>query len=240
MTYSHLTRTTRLEVNFGVKLCAGGLVLRQLVELGRQGLFSWIERRTVAVRTIRGIRVVVENTRPDVVTAEVFARLDGALGLIEQYSPAHFRRLRRDFAQIVSRRYPCRGAYLPQERTCLVELTFTVNPSFTLPQVAATILHEAMHARLHRMGVRQERLSRAREERFCRRAEIEFGQAVPGGEPVVRRALESLAGADEEIAPVIDWALASQRVAQADLEALDAPLWVKRAIARRRDLTVSE
>ena len=194
----------------------------------------------MAVRTIRGIRVVVENTRPDVVTAEVFARLDGALGLIEQHAPAHFRRLRRDFAQILSCRYPCRGAYLPQERICIVELTFTVNPAFTLPQVAATILHEAMHARLHNMGVRQERLSRAREERFCRRAEIEFGQAVPGGEPVGRRALESLAGADEEVAPVIDWALARQRVAQADLEALDAPLWMKRGIARRRGLTAGE
>ncbi len=175
------------------------------------------------MRAIRGIRVVVENTRPDVQTAMVFARLDGALDLIEQYSPAHFRRLRRDFAQIVSRRYPCRGAYLSHDRTCLVELTFTVNPAFTLPQVAAVILHEAMHARLDRMGVRRERLSPGREERFCRRAEIEFGQVVPGGEPVVRRALEALAAADEEVAPAIDWALASQRVAEADLEALHTP-----------------
>ena len=215
-------------------------MLRFLVELGRQGALRRIERRALDVRTVRGIRVVVENTRPDVVTDEVFARLDGALGLIEQYAPAHFRRMRRDFAQIVSRRYPCRGAYFPQERTCLVELTFTVNPAFTLPQVAATILHEAMHARLHAMGVRQDRLSRAREERFCRRAEIEFGRVVPDGEPVVRRALESLAAADEEVAPAIDWALASRRVAQADLEALDAPRWVKRAIAERYGLTADE
>jgi hypothetical protein len=215
----------------------GGLVLRDLVDFGRQSLLRWIERRAVEVRTIRGIRVVVENSRPDIATGDVFARIDGALGLIEQYAPPHFRRLRRDFAQIVSCRYPCRGAYLPQERICIVELTFTVNPSFTLPQVAATILHEAMHARLHETGVRQERVSRAREERFCRRAEIEFGQVVPNGEPVVRRALESLAGADEEVAPAIDWALARQRVAQADLEALDAPPWMKRAIARRRGLT---
>ena len=215
-------------------------MLRYLIELGRQGVLRRIERRALDVRTVRDIRVVVENTRPDIQTAEVFSRLDGALGLIEQYAPAHFRRLRRDFAQIVSRRYPCRGAYLPQERTCLVELTFTVNPAFTLSQVAATILHEAMHARLHAMGVRQDRLSRAREERFCRRAEIEFGRVVPDGEPVVRRALESLAAADEEVAPAIDWALASRRVARADLEALDAPPWVKRAIAERYGLTADE
>ena len=185
-------------------------------------------------RTIRGIPVVVVNTRPDISTNEVLARLDGALALIERYQPATFRRMRRDFARIVSRRYPCRGAYFPDERSCLVELTFTVNPDFTLPQVAATILHEAMHARLDRMGVRGERLGRAREERFCRRAEIEFGQAVPGGEPVVERALATLAGADAEVAPAIDWALASERVARADLEALRVPAWMKRAAIRRR------
>lgn len=185
-------------------------------------------------RTIRGIPVAVVNTRPDVATAEVLSRLDGALALIERYQPTTFRRMRRDFARIVSRRYPCRGAYFPDERTCLVELTFTVNPDFTLPQVAATILHEAMHARLDRMGVRSECVSRAREERFCRRAEIEFGQAVPGGEPVVERALATLAGADAEVAPAIDWALASERVARADLEALRVPAWVKRAALEHR------
>ena len=187
-------------------------------------------------RTFRGIPVVVENTRPDIDTEEVFARIDGALALIEQYQPWTFRRMRRDFAAIVSRRYPCRGAYFPDERVCLVELTFAVNPDFTLPQVAATVLHEAMHARLDRMGVRGEHVSRAREERFCRRAEIEFGQAVPGGAPVVERALASLAGADAEVAPTIDWALASERFARADLEALQAPAWLKRAAARRRGL----
>ena len=187
-------------------------------------------------RTLRGVEVVVENGRPDIDTAAVLARIDGALELIERYQPWTFRRLRRDFARILSCRYPCRGAYVPQERTCIVELTFTVNPQFTLPQVAATIVHEAMHARLDRMGVRSERLDRTREERFCRRGEIEFGTAVPGGEPVVERALASLAGADAEVAPAVDWALAERRVAQADLEALAAPAWVKRAIARRAGL----
>ena len=199
-------------------------------------LTRWLERQGTVARTIRGIPVVVENTRPDVSTDEVLARLDGALALIERHQPANFRRMRRDFARILSKRYPCRGAYIPAERTCLVELTFTVNPAFTLPQVAATILHEAMHARLDRMGVRSELVSRAREERFCRRAEIEFGQAVPGGEAVVERALATLAGADEDVAPAIDWALASERVARVDLEALQVPAWVKRAAARQRGL----
>lgn len=208
-------------------------MLSEWIERGRESLQRLVQGRNTATRTLRGIPVVVVNTRPEIETNAVFARIDGALALIEQYQPWIFRHLQRDFARIVSARYPCRGAYIPAERTCLIELTFSVNPEFTLPQVAATILHEGMHARIDRCGVRTAELSRAREERFCRRAEVEFGQLVPDGAPVVERALMSLAAADEEVAPAIDWALASRRVAAADLEALRAPAWVKRALSDR-------
>jgi hypothetical protein len=176
------------------------------------------------------------NTRPDIDSEEVFQRLDTALGLIERYQPSHFRRMHRDFARIQVRRFPCRGAFFPETRTCLVELTFVVNPEFTPTQVAATILHEAMHARLDNAGVKYESTSAAKHERFCRRAEVEFGMLAPNGEPVVERALASLASADDEVAPVIDWEIAGRRVDAADLEALSAPEWMKRAIARQAGL----
>jgi hypothetical protein len=158
-----------------------------------------------------------------VATADVLRRLDEALGLIERYTPHHFRRLGRDFSRILVRRYACRGAYLPADRSCLVELTFTVNRDFSTAQIAATMLHEAMHARLHRLGFPLAMADRARQERFCRRAEIEFGQAVPGGAPIVARAMASLEAPDEAVAPAIDAVLAAQRVAQADLDARRRP-----------------
>ena len=184
-------------------------------------------------RIVRGLPVTLINTRPDIDSEQVFSRLDASLGLIEQYQPSHFRRMRRDFSRIQVRRFPCRGAYFPETRICLVELTFVVNPEFTPTQVAATILHEAMHARLDNAGVRYDSLAAAKHERFCRRAEVEFGMVAPDGEPVVERALASLASADNEVAPVIDWEIAGRRVANADLEALSAPDWMKRAIAPR-------
>jgi hypothetical protein len=141
--------------------------------------------------------------------------------------------MHRDFARILVRRFPCRGAYFPDTRTCLVELTFVVNRDFTPTQVAATILHEAMHARLDNAGVKYDPTAAAKHERFCRRAEVEFGMVAPDGAPVVERALASLASADDEVAPVIDWELAGRRVEQADLAALSAPDWMKRAIARQ-------
>lgn len=187
-------------------------------------------------RTVRGLPVTLINTRPDIDSEDVFGRLDAALGLIERYQPSHFRRMRRDFARIQVRRFPCRGAYFPETRTCLVELTFVVNRDFTPTQVAATILHEAMHARLDNAGVKYESASAAKHERFCRRAEVEFGMVAPDGAPVVERALASLASADDAVAPVIDWEIAGRRVEHADLAALSAPDWMKRAIARRTGL----
>lgn len=187
-------------------------------------------------RVIRGLPVTLRNTRPDIDSEDVFTRLDSALGLIERYQPSHFRRMHRDFARIQVRRFPCRGAYFPDTRICLVELTFVVNRQFTPTQVAATILHEAMHARLDNAGVKYDPAGAAKHERFCRRAEVEFGMIAPDGAPVVERALASLASADDEVAPAIDWELAGRRVDAADLSALSAPDWMKRAIARRAGL----
>jgi len=173
----------------------------------------------ITEHSVRGIPVLVNNTRPDIDTNEVMARLDRTLALIEQYVPHHFRHLKRDFTYIVVERFACRGAYFHQQHACLVELTFTVNPVFSDAEVAATILHEAMHARLHRLGFPLEMEDRARQERFCRRAEIEFGELVPSGDRVIARANATLLASDEDVAPVIDPRLAAQRIAEADRRA---------------------
>ncbi len=172
---------------------------------------------------VRGIPVVINNTRRDIKTADVLARLERTLALIERFVPHHFRHLKRDFAYIIVERFACRGAYFHERRACLVELTFSVNPDFSDAEVAATILHEAMHARLHQLGFPLEMEDRARQERFCRRAEIEFGLLVPNGERVVERAQWTVIQSDEDVAPVIDPRIAAQRIAEVDRAALQAP-----------------
>src|SRR5437868_6117952 len=74
--------------------------------------------------TVRGFPVFVENTRPDIATPAVVARLDEALALIEQYQPWRLAHLRRDVRQFLIVRYPCRGAFFPDTRSCMTELTF--------------------------------------------------------------------------------------------------------------------
>ena len=182
--------------------------------------FESVSRRLATSRhTVRGFSVTVVNTRPDIATADVVARLGNALALIEQHTPHYARHLRRDFAGFLVQRYACRGAYFPDTRLCMVELTFCVNDTITEAQIAATILHEGMHARLHALGFPLEMEDRARQERFCRKAEIEFGRLVPGGDAIIDRALQALALEDRDVAPVIDERLAAERVARADRDA---------------------
>jgi hypothetical protein len=170
------------------------------------------------VHDVRGFRVVVENSREDIATADVLARLDEALALIDRHQPWRLRHLRRDLREFRVVRFPCRGAYFPAERACMTELTFLARRDITAAPVASSIVHEGMHARAHNMGVRPETRDLAREERICRRAELEFGMSLPPdlGAPVIERARASLELADDEVAPAIDWAEAARRQAAVD------------------------
>ena len=165
------------------------------------------------VHDVRGFRVLVENGRPDISTPAVLARLDAALELIERVQPWRLRHLRRDLHQFYVVRYPCRGAYFPGERVCLTELTFLARTDISAAPVASSIIHEGIHARVDRMKLHPASRDRAREERLCRRAELDFGLALPPelGAPVVERAAQSLALEDEGVAPTIDWAEAQRR-----------------------------
>ena len=171
-------------------------------------------------RVIQGIRVDVLNTREDVSTERVFRRAEAVIRRVQQYQPWRLAHIRRDIAGIVVMRYACRAAYFPDQGVCMLELTFMANEQFSDSQVAASFVHEGMHARLDRLsakyGITPFAAARARHERICRRAELDFGLAVPDGAPVVQRAVESMRLADDDVAPAIEWGEAERRIAEVD------------------------
>jgi hypothetical protein len=196
-------------------------MIESLLARLRARLAAWRPLAPREEHRVRGMRVIVENTRADIATADVLARLDDALALIERHQPWRLRHLQRDVAQLLVARFPCRGAYFPAQRTCLTELTFLARRDISAATVASSILHEGIHARVASWRARGGSLAEpdmAREERLCRMAELDFGRALPPGlgDPVVQRALASLALADDEVAPAIDWELAQRRVDDAD------------------------
>ena len=93
-----------------------------------------------------------------------------------------------------------------------------MNPRHTLAEIAASIVHEATHARIAARCGPLPQSYRAREERLCRQAELEFGLAMPGGAVVVERARQALSMTDRDVAPVVDWTEGARRVAAADAE----------------------
>jgi hypothetical protein len=178
-----------------------------------RSLFLGVDVVSAEQHVVRGFPVVVENTRPDIATPAVLQRLDEALVLIERHQPWRFAHLRRDVERFWIVRYPCRGAFFPDTRTCMTELTFLARTDITAAPVASSILHEGMHARVHAMGVSPVERDMAHEERICRRAELAFGRALPPalGGPVIERAEASLRLTDTDVAPAIDWAEAQRR-----------------------------
>ncbi len=172
-------------------------------------------------RTVRGIDVLLENSRPDIADEDVFARMDEVLAMIERYAPAKLRRLRKDIAGIDVKRFACRGAFFGETRRVLTELTFIVNREFSIAEIASSLLHEGVHARVHAAGVFRTAESLAKEERLCRATEMWWGHAVPSGAKVIERASALLTMSDADVAPVVDWREAAARVAEVDRRAAE-------------------
>ena len=174
----------------------------------RDALDARRSRRT----TILGVPVWFLNDRADIDDAHLEARFGEALALIRDHAPRSLARLRTDVAHVWVRRWPNRGIFFGDTRIMVVDTTFVVNPDFVPAQVAATIVHEGVHARVTAMGVARTQASLPKEERLARRAEIDFGRRAPGGAAVVERALAILAMADDEVAPRIDLAEAEAKL----------------------------
>ena len=86
---------------------------------------------------MHGIRIDLENSRPDIASSDVLERLGEALDLIAQYQPWRLRHLQRDIDAIRVVRFACRGAFVPDERVIITELTFLARRDITAAPVAS-------------------------------------------------------------------------------------------------------
>ena len=188
-------------------------------------------------RAVHGLPVAIRNDRLDVETDQLVARLDAALSIIASTTPRLYRHLCQDFTGFVLQSYPTRAAYQPWNRTCIVEVTFLGNASFSAAQLAAAIVYESVRARLHVAGARLSEPPSAKEARLCRRTEREFDRSVSGGEPVVARGWKALALGDKDAAPARDWEGAPERTRAGDVDALPIPAWARQVVARLRRVT---
>jgi hypothetical protein len=169
---------------------------------------------------------------------ELWRKLEDALRLIATHAPVWIARMRRLGVRIHVQRTPGTRAKLVAGQVSVLDSYFVAN--FFPAQVASSIVHEAVHARVHAREVPHRQETMSREERICRRAELRFGRTllahqVEGAEAVIQRAEESLSLADDEVAPAVDWRELDALERATRLEESALPGWYRRWAARRLD-----
>ncbi|HST57990.1 MAG TPA: hypothetical protein VLK84_04870 [Longimicrobium sp.] len=151
-------------------------------------------------RRMHGIDVWVMNDHLHASTEAMFDKIAAALDRVAAVQPWRIGQMRRDFSRIFVRQNTGVRAQFDGERNCVLDTFFVAK--FAPAQVASSIVHEGVHARLRRGGRRVPADLIAWEERLCRKAELGFGLRVPDGEAVVERALNALALSDADVAPL--------------------------------------
>jgi hypothetical protein len=121
--------------------------------------------------------------------------VEDALHLIKAYDPRRYGRLLRDLERIwVLLIVGGIGHFDGLLWACVLDPRFVLNETRTTEQIAATIVHEATHARLWRCGFRYSKEARPRIEAICFRRERAFATKLPNGEQVQEDADSRLKG----------------------------------------------
>jgi hypothetical protein len=120
-------------------------------------------------------------------------RIEQALGLIKTYDPIRYRRLLRDLERVWALMIPYNlGQFEESLWACKLDQRFVLDEATTVEQIAASIVHEATHARLARCGIGYDEPIRHRVELICVRSEMAFATRIPDGNSVWDEAERSL------------------------------------------------
>jgi hypothetical protein len=139
---------------------------------------DWVELKISRTQTIDGILIVYEKSADQVVEA---------LSLIKTFDPLRYARLRRDIKRIWVRVIGAGMANFEWTTwTCNLDPRFMKDRSAAA--TACSIIHEATHARLCRLGIGYDEKLRTRVEQACFRRELAFASKLPDGSDARRYA----------------------------------------------------
>lgn len=123
---------------------------------------------------------------------EDLPRTEAALLLIKKHSRIHYSRVTRDLAKVWIRvLLEAWAEYDDALKACVLDERYVASAS--LESLAATIVHEATHARLARCGFGYKEDMRSRIESVCHRRELDFAARLPDSADLqheIERALE--------------------------------------------------
>jgi hypothetical protein len=164
--------------------------------------------RRLPARQIAGFRVAFACRSEGL--DDLVLRLAEGLALLEQRDPLRFSRARRELMGIVVEDWGTKADILAHYdfalRMCVLNASFLREAgAISALDVALSVVHEATHARLHRVGIGACQMhndgTRIRTERICKRSELAFSNRLPevGAIRVLReKLLVELAGVERE------------------------------------------
>jgi hypothetical protein len=184
-------------------------------------------------RTLHGIPTAVLLISSDQERVTLFEKIDAALTLLQRHAPVRFQQVTRDMGSIFVCGDPSTHAhYNPDLRMCELSFFAVVRDGYAAAELASSIVHEAQHGRLLRLGFGYDARLRGRIERLCYRAERAFGGRLPDGAEIVERASAGMALDASHFT-----AVARSEAQAAAFERLEGPRWLMRLFAsslRRR------
>ena len=187
--------------------------------------WRWLFRRAER-RTIFEIPMGLLGPRSDRDLA--FQKIAAAFELLRRYDSRRLGWLRDDADGIlVFLAAPHRAEWNGGARLVVLEESYVRDPATSAASVASTLVHEATHARLDRMGFRYTAERRARIEAICVRRQLAFARRIPEPGDLIGEAERQLA---RDPAYFTDDAF-RQRVA-AELQKRGIPGWVVRMMER--------
>jgi HEXXH motif-containing protein len=168
----------------------------------RPALFA-VMRALSQRRELHGVEVwAMADTADD---GPLFDRVAEALRLIRESDPLRFARVRRYLRRIIVLDNEA-ALHIPDIGACALGKNAVLSVSSS--RLAASIVHEATHARLRAAGVLVEPRTLEREEVLCVQEAVSFLEKVPGGAGEAERMRALLASELESGRP---WFLARRR-----------------------------
>jgi hypothetical protein len=155
----------------------------------RPRLVDRLELRLSRGRRVDGLWIGIASFDPE----PILRRVEEALHLIRAHDQLRYNRLKRDLERVWVRDIVgAIGSFNKSMRACTLDREFVVAEGLCPELIAATIVHEATHARLDRCGIDYKEELRSRIEAVCFRRELAFAAKLPNGERVRATATRSL------------------------------------------------
>src|SRR5947199_978106 len=168
----------------------------------------------------------------------ILLRVENALRLTETHDPRRYSRLIGDLARVWVRLLTGPVARFSHAlRACELDTRFVLADSSSPDVIAATIVHEATHARLWRAGIGYREEVRARVEAVCTRRELAFAARLPDG----ARLRETLRASQFPPDFWTNWAF-RERDLHGTIEALrhlGTPDWLVKAVLAARAVRIA-